>query len=129
MSDDFNGSWVVDENTEGALGTGDGLGKDLDTEAHGLAVRGKVTLGTESCCLMVLCHRSGGQQSQLILLVRDLRFGLSQFAVDKLLFSLSLPSIAAAGDNQSQAQALLIAIHPLTLPRTSAMPVIHFSPQ
>lgn len=36
MSDDFNGSWVADENTGGALETGEGLDKDLDTEAHGL---------------------------------------------------------------------------------------------
>lgn len=36
MSDDFNGSWVADENTGGALGTGEGLDKDLDTEVRGL---------------------------------------------------------------------------------------------
>lgn len=36
MSDDFKGSWVAGENTGGALGAGGGLGKDLDTEAHGL---------------------------------------------------------------------------------------------
>lgn len=79
MGDNFKGSWVADENTGGALGTGDGLGEDLDTEAH-VWGRGKVTLGTESC-LIVLCHGSVGQQSQLILLVRDLRFCLRQFAV------------------------------------------------
>lgn len=35
MSDDFNGIWAADENTGGALGA-EVLGKDLDTEAHGL---------------------------------------------------------------------------------------------
>ena len=36
MRDDFNGSWVADENTGAALGAGEGFGKDLGTEAHGL---------------------------------------------------------------------------------------------
>lgn len=35
-----------------------------------------MTLGTGSC-LVVLCHESVGWQSQLLLLVRDLRFCLS----------------------------------------------------